>query len=560
MITEGARLAVMFDAQVRARPDAVACVTGGRSPRSVTFAELAVLIDRTAAGLRSAGVHGGARTSVMVPPGIELLATVHALLRIGAVPVLIDPALPQAALRACMAEAAPEVFIGVPVAQAARVALGWARSCVRTSITVGPRRMWLGRTVHRLRADAPPGPASWPEPEPEDLALIAYTSGSTGVPKGVPLRHRHLLAQVRMLHATRPLEPGTRVLSTFPPFALAATLLGGCAVFPAVDARRPASARPETLVGDIRRFGVTALFAPPALLDRIARYSLTGGHSLAPLRTVLTAGAPLPHAVLRRARACLPAHAELFSAYGATECMPVSAIDGGELAATGDATEDGAGTCLGRPLPGQLVRVIAVTDEPIRKWSDDLLVPDGTVGEITVTGPTVADPYLERPGATARARIADGDRTVHRMGDLGRIDAEGRLWFAGRKDERVRTADGVELYTDHVEPIFDTVPGVRRSALVGIGSPPRQRPVLVVEPEPGTGRAQRARLRAELLALAARRPGTAPIRDVLFNYGFPVDVRHNSKIRRNELALWAAREIAREEAREPVRRRTGGTR
>ncbi|QFG20196.1 fatty acid CoA ligase family protein [Actinomadura sp. WMMB 499] len=533
------RLADLLAARVRERPGAVACATGGRSPRTVTFAELDALIDRTAAGLRAAGVRAGTRTSVMVPPGVELLALAHALLRMGAVPVLIDPALPRAALRACMAEAAPEVFVGVPLAQAARTALGWARRSVRTTVTVGPRRFWLGRTMHGLRAAAPPEPVRDPPPGPDDLALIAYTSGSTGPPKGVPLRHGHLLAQVRMLDRAKPLEPGTRVLSTFPPFALASTVLGAVPVFPAVDARRPAAARPSVLVTDIRRFGVGALFAPPALLDRIARYCLPRGLVLDPVHTVLTAGAPLPRAVLDRARACLPAGAELHSVYGATECMPVSAIEGHDLAATAGAE----GTCLGEPLPDQLVRVIGVTDEPIPEWRDDLLVPPGTVGELTVTGPTVAGPYLERPDATARARITDGDRVVHRMGDLGRIDELGRLWFAGRKSERVRLASGDELYTDHVEPVFDALPGVRRTALVGVGPPSGQRAVLVVQAEPGTGRARRARIRAEALALAVERPGTAAIRDVLFHDRFPMDVRHRSKIRRDELAAWAARRL-----------------
>ncbi|GGV43151.1 peptide synthase [Actinomadura cremea] len=542
-VDDGAHLAALFARQVRTRPDAVACVTGGRTPRAMTFAELAAVIDRTVSGLRTAGVRPGTRASVMVPPGVEMVALVHALLRMGAVPVLVDRALPQAALRGCLAEAAPEVFIGVPLAQVGRVALGWARQCVRTTITVGPRRMWLGRTVHRLRADAPPDLPPGPHPALDDIALIAYTSGSTGAPKGVPLRHAHLLAQVRMLERTRPLEPGTRVLSTFPPFAVAATVLGACAVFPAADARRPA-----VLVSDVRRFGVTALFAPPAVLDRVARYCLPRGHVLEPVRTVFTAGAPLSHAVLERARACIPPDADLYSAYGATECMLVSAIEGRDLAVTGAATADGAGTCLGAPLPGQLVRIIAATDGPIRKWTDDLLVPPGSIGEITVTGPTVADPYLERPGATARARIADGDRAVHRTGDLGRIDPQGRLWFAGRAAERVGTAGG-DLCTGHVEPIFDTLRGVRRTALVGVGRPPHRRPVLVVEPEPGTRRAQRARIRADALALAERRPGTAAIRTVLFHYRFPVDVRHDTKIRRDELAAWATRRLT----AEPVR-------
>ncbi|MFC7731490.1 hypothetical protein [Actinomadura keratinilytica] len=151
-------------------------------------------------------------------------------------------------------------------------------------------------------------------------------------------------------------------------------------------------------------------------------------------------------------------------------------------------------------------------------------------------------PYLHRPDATALARIADGDQVVHRMGDLGTIDAHGRLWFAGRKSERVRTEHG-DWYTDHVEPIFNTVRGVHRTALVGVGAAPAQRPVLVVEPEHGTSRRERARIRADLLSLAQRQPHTAGLADVLFHRHFPMDVRHHSKIRRHVLAAWAAHRL-----------------
>jgi acyl-CoA synthetase (AMP-forming)/AMP-acid ligase II len=185
------------------------------------------------------------------------------------------------------------------------------------------------------------------------------------------------------------------------------------------------------------------------------------------------------------------------------------------------------------------VRVITVTDGPVDRWSDELSVPAGTVGEIVVASPAVSDPYLDDPAATALARIHDGRRVWHRMGDLGHLDEQGRLWFAGRKSERVRTAGG-DLYTDHVETLFAAVPGVRRTALVGVGPPGAQRPVLVVEPEP---RAERDRVRAAVLETAARHPHAAGLREVLFHPGFPVDARHNSKIRRGVLAGWAARRL-----------------
>ncbi|MEV4835952.1 fatty acid CoA ligase family protein [Nonomuraea sp. NPDC049486] len=552
------------------RPDTLACQIGGRAPRSASYGEMARSVEETAAALALGGVRPGMRTVLLVRPGVELGVLVLSLLRLGAVPVMVDPGLPYAAVRRCLERAAPEAFIGVPLAQAARLALGWARRTSRVVITVGPRRFWPEPTLDALRTaardltrdsraaapaptpdphtpdlrvtDAGPTPdprtaargavPGLPAPQPSDLALIAYTSGSTGPPKGVPLRHRHLTAQLDLLAGLELIRAGAPVLSTFIPFALGAAALGATAVLPDLDPRRPLWFDPAALAADIRRYRVSTLFAAPALLDRLARHCVARGLVLDSLETVAVAGAPLPLPTLDRVRACVPGAARVLSVYGATECLPVAAIEGAELVAA-HAAHRGAGTCLGPPLPGVEVRVIGVTDGPIARWDENLTVPPGTVGEFVVSSPAVSDPYLDDPRATALARIPDGDRVWHRMGDLGRLDEHGRLWFAGRKSERVRAPDG-DLYTDHVETLLAGVPGARRVALVGAGP----RPVLVVEPEPGF---RRDLVRAGILAEAARHPRTAGLREVLFHRRFPVDARHNSKIRRDVLAAWAAR-------------------
>lgn len=497
-----------------------------------------------AAALARAGIVRGTRAALMVRPSPELFLLMFAMFKAGVVPVLIDPGINRRALKQCLDEAAPTAFIGIPLAHAARVVLGWARRSCRINLTVGRRWFWGGHTLDGLIAQSAGEDFTLADTAPDEIAAILFTSGSTGVPKGVVYRHRHFVAQVEMLGQMLGIEPGGVDLPTFPPFALFDPALGITSVIPAMDPTRPAQADPRKLIDAIRRFGVTQMFGSPALLDTLSRYGEAHDVRLATLRRVMSAGAPVPPAVVARMAAMLPEDANIWTPYGATECLPVALIEGRELRATRAATEAGAGTCVGRPVAPNDVRIIRIVDEPIAQWRDELLAAPGDVGEIVVAGPTATDEYFNRPEATAQAKIretlADGSsRILHRMGDLGWIDEGGRLWFCGRKSQRVEAADG-PLYTEQVEPVFNTHAAVRRSALVGVGEKGAQMPVLCVELEPGTAEAARERIEAELLNLGQRHPHTARVQRLLFHPRFPVDIRHNAKIGREALARWAS--------------------
>jgi acyl-CoA synthetase (AMP-forming)/AMP-acid ligase II len=255
----------------------------------------------------------------------------------------------------------------------------------------------------------------------------------------------------------------------------------------------------------------------------------------------------VPAAVVAKMRELLAEDATLWTPYGATECLPVAVIEGRELQSTRDETEHGAGTCVGRPVPPNDVRVIAISDEALPAWRDDLLVKPGQIGEITVAGPSATDEYFRRPEATALAKIrerrADGsERIIHRMGDLGYFDSQGRLWFCGRKSHRVLTELG-GLFTEQVEPVFNVHPDVRRTALVGVGDKGHQRPVLCIELRAGVKKDQHARVIAEVHTLGLGFVHTARIETFLIHPRFPVDIRHNAKIGREMLAAWAARKL-----------------
>jgi acyl-CoA synthetase (AMP-forming)/AMP-acid ligase II len=515
---------------------------------ALTYAALDARSDAIAAGLASrCRIARGTRVVVMVRPTPDFFLLMFALFKAGAVPVLVDPGIDKRALRECLDEAAAEAFIGVPLAMLARKLLGWA-SATRVGVTTGSRPWFADATLAQVEAA---GTGAGPQLQPtdgEDVAAILFTSGSTGVPKGVVYRHRHFIAQVEMLREALGIDGGGVDLPTFPPFALFDPALGLTSIIPDMDPTRPARADPRKLAQAIRRFGVTQLFGSPALMRVLADH----GAALPTVRRATSAGAPVPADVVARMRAVLPEDAQFWTPYGATECLPVAAIEGRELQDTREATEAGAGTCVGRPVAPNEVRIIAIRDDAIADWQDVQPLPTGTVGEITVAGPSTTDSYFNRPRATAlakiRERLADGsERIVHRMGDLGWIDEAGRLWFCGRKSQRVETANG-PLYTEQVEPVFAAHPGVHRAALVGIGPRGAQRPVVCIElhrrPGGRRGQALQRSVRDALQSVARSHPGTAGIDAFLFHPGFPVDIRHNAKIAREQLAKWAESRLA----------------
>lgn len=509
---------------------------------TLTYRELDQRSDAIAAGLARRGIGRGTRTVVMVRPSPEFFLLMFALFKAGAVPVLVDPGIDRRALRQCLDEAQPEAFIGIPLAQVARVVLGWARSA-RVRITTG-RRAWLAdATLARIEQEGAGAGSQLAATEPDEVAAILFTSGSTGVPKGVVYRHRHFVAQVAMLRDAFGIQAGGVDLPTFPPFALFDPALGLTSVIPDMDPTKPALADPRKLHDAIARFGVDQLFGSPALMAVLAGH----GAPLPTVKRVTSAGAPVPADVVAKMRELLPEDAQFWTPYGATECLPVAVIEGRELQATREATEAGAGTCVGRAVAPNEVRIIAISDEAIARWSPQLEVDAGVVGEISVAGPTVTDLYFNREAQTRLAKIreplADGsERIVHRMGDVGYLDAQGRLWFCGRKSHRVETAQG-PLYTEQVEPVFNTHPDVRRTALVGVGPPGAQRPVLCVELMSGVAAGQWSRIEAELRTLGATGTHTAAIAGFALHPKFPVDIRHNAKIGREKLALWAASRV-----------------
>lgn len=491
--------------------------------------------DAWARRMDDAGIRQGMRVLLMVRPGLSLTAICFALFKVGAVPVVIDPGMGLRAFLRCVQRSRPEAVIGITAA-------------IIVS-RIFPFRFRSVKIRVRVAHDQPIGRPGEVDPYPvaptrsRDLAAVLFTSGSTGPAKGVCYEHGMFEAQVAAIRKTYGMEPGEIDLPMLPIFALFNPALGMVTVVPEINPSRPASVDPARIVQAIQQCQVTNSFGSPVLWRKIADYCIRMGETLPSLKRILMAGAPVPPDLMRDFRQIAP-NSHTHSPYGATEVLPVSSVmDTHVLERTAALTRAGAGTCVGRPLPGVDVRIIAATDEPIDSIDDVVDLPIGEVGEIIATGPMVTRTYDQLPEATAGAKIRDGYRIWHRMGDLGRLDSEGILWFCGRQAEAVTTAD-IIFYTDCCEAVFNQHREVRRTALIAWSDKETIVPAMVVEPSRKSlmnNPAAQERLVEELRDLAESVPQTERIHHFFFHPSFPVDVRHNAKIHRLSLAKQFAR-------------------
>ena len=512
-----------------------------------TLSQLNKRSDDIAHGLEAVGIKRGTRTCLMVTPSLDFFALTFALFKVGAVPVMIDPGIGIKNLGICLAEAEPEAFIGVPKAQVGRIILGWAKKTVKIVITVGNKFLWGGYTLEEIIEKGSPGkPYKMAETKPDEVAAILFTSGSTGVSKGAVYTHGIFNAQVKLIRLAFGIEPGDMDLATFPLFSLFGPALGMAAVIPDMDASKPAEADPEKLFQAIEDFGTTNMFASPALINKLGRYGEKHGRKLTSLKRVISCGAPASPKAIKRFSTMLNPGVEIFTPYGATEALPLCKVGSKEiLEETGKMTDEGKGVCVGKSIEGITLKVIKISDDPIPKWSDDLLLKDGEIGEYAAKGDVVTREYFNRPKNTELAKIIDKENGgfYHRMGDVGYKDEKGRFWYCGRKAHRVETKDET-LFTIPCEAVFNVHPKVYRTALVGWTKNGSTKPVLCVELEKGHEDADKNKIKEELMKIAKSHPHTKNIETILFHPSFPVDIRHNAKIFREKLTVWAEGELS----------------
>jgi acyl-CoA synthetase (AMP-forming)/AMP-acid ligase II len=543
---------------------------GARRYKRHTYAELSADVESVAVGLREMGIAELTRIVCMSPPSYETCVMGVALTRVGAFSIWIDPAVGYRNVAERLSRVEPEAFLGNALAHLGRITFGWGPRDLRKLVVTESPLLPGGRIItgfppfpgaHSIRSlrkhtSAEPQP---PNVGPDDPCAVLYTTGSTGPAKPSLYLHRNFCQLFRNAHHSWGWDTGDEVpvdMAVFPAFLFIPISAGGTMVVPPIDFARqgPAQVDPAALIEVINDCKVGSFFAAPILIENLAREALARNLTMPSLKRVIGAGAPITGPVERMLRAVMAPDGELAANYGATEAMPSTELGSREhLDGLWDLTEHGAGVCVGYGLPGVELKIIDIVDGAVDSIQDTAELSTGQIGEILVRGKHVSPEYYLDPDATRKNKVPDPQGDWHRFGDVGYLDAQGRLWVCGRVSQRVKAAGG-DVYPLQVEPLFDAHPKVRRSGLVGVPGPAGELPVLCVEVEPDVGDNELPGVHQELLTLATDSEIANTIHAILFKRRLPVDPRHNSKIERPRLAKWAARQLAGSRSRS---RRTG---
>jgi acyl-CoA synthetase (AMP-forming)/AMP-acid ligase II len=518
---DSANVAELFAASVRRRPQAVALVQGvGAARREITFAALDARARGMAACLVSDAVAPGDAVLFFAAPSIEMYAALIAVLRIGAVAMFVEPSAGLRALHDACAMNLPRAFVASPKAHLIRLISPVFRAIPRKYVLAGtvPRTTSLDRAgggvchdeIVARDADAP--------------ALLTFTSGSTGRPKGAVRTHGILRAQLDALTGAVAARAGTRELVALPIVVLVNLANGAETILPAADLRRPAAIDPVPVLEQMERHRATRVTAAPAFLERLVDDAARGRHAerVHPrVAEVVTGGGPVFPDVVARIAARWPA-ARITSVYGSTEAEPIAHV------AAHDQTEEdvvamraGAGLLAGAPDPSvRLAIVPARWGAPIGPFTprelQALARPAGESGEIVVTGAHVVRGYLGGVGDEETKFAVEGE-IWHRTGDVGYLDARGRLWLLGRASAVIEDSRGT-LYPFAVECAARDVLAIGRAVVVShLG-----KRVLIVERRRGTPVLDSAR---ELGALE-----WAHLDEIVTWPAIPMDRRHNSKV------------------------------
>jgi acyl-CoA synthetase (AMP-forming)/AMP-acid ligase II len=480
-----------------------------------------------------AGIVPGMRVLLFVRPCLDFSIITFALFKIGAIPVLIDPGMGVKNLLTSIKQVKPEGMISIGLVHWIRR----LRPAYFKSIKIKLSLQNVGFSTHSVYEGLEKEDKSFSiyPARDEDFSAILFTSGGTGIPKGVLYTHGILNAQTTALQKMFSLDETQSDLPGFPLFALFTLAMGMTSVVPDMDPTKPALCDPKKLVQNILDNQITFVAGSPSIWEKVGKYCLENKIKLPSVKQVVMFGAPVRSTIHEMFQKIL-VNGDTFTPYGATESLPISLISGSEiLGAKSQQTNSGAGTCVGKAVPGIEIKIIKASDIP---ESHLLELPNKDIGEIVVSGLQVTHGYFEMGAENLKSKIIENGKTWHRVGDVGYLDDDQNLWFLGRKTHRVVVNESNTHYPIRVEAIFNQHPEIKRTALIQILKNGIVAPALVIERFDGQNTMQ-SKFLDNLKLLAKSSQYTQMIQDFYLHPAFPVDVRHNIKIDRTKLSVWA---------------------
>jgi len=515
----------------------------------ITYAQLDQRATEVAKGLLESGIPKGSRLALMVKPGVEFISLVFGMMRASMVQILIDPGMGRSNMIHCLQSTDPEGFVAIPLAHVARCVFRKRFPNAIHNVTVGKRWFWGGRTYQQILEIGRASKLTIGVNRVDDAAAIIFTTGSTGPPKGVAYTHKMFIGQATQIRDYYDIQPGGVDLSGFPLFALFNIGMGMTTVIPQMDPTRPADVNPQNIIDAVNHWKADQSFGSPALWNTVSLHCEKNSIRLPTLKRVFSAGAPVPPHVLERVKKVIADDGEIYTPYGATESLPVASNSASViLGQTAEKSKIGAGTCVGGRFPGIQWKVIRISDDPIQTLDQCSELSQGEIGELMVTGDVVSQSYVTSEQANALHKVKDGATVWHRMGDVGYLDQEERFWFCGRKGHRV-ICGGKTLYTIPVEAIINEHAAIYRSAMVGVGPIGNQIPAVVLQPWSQhfpKSKDQERDLLNQIREMADGHDLTSQIQHYFVMQKLPVDIRHNSKIFREKIAIWVAKKMHRQ--------------
>lgn len=501
----------------------------------LTFKELVDLSHNFAFKLKEMGLKKGDKTLVFVRPGLDFPVITFALFRLGVVPVFIDPGMGRENLFRAITNLKPQALIAVPEVHIARLFFRAPFKGIKHFVTTGSLTYGKMKSIKPWKKDLT-SERILSNIDEQDMAAILFTSGGTGIPKGVVYTHKIFNTQTDTLKELFSLSEKEVDIPGFPLFAFFTMAMGMTSCIPEMDPSKPAKCDPKKLVQNINDHQGTFVAGSPAIWERVANYCVDQNLQLHSVKYLVMFGAPVSPELHKKFQKVLP-NGTTYTPYGATESLPVANVEGHFLLEnTVDKTDQGLGTCVGKVAPNIEVKIIAITDDVIETIDQANILRPYELGEIIVKGDVVTKEYYQMPKKTAEAKIYDGEGLWHRMGDLGYLDQEGLLWFCGRKSYRVTTKEELKS-SIQCESIYNNHKDIHRTALIGIGDEGKQRPALVIERKDKKTNFRNIddSFKRELIELSKSYEHTKDIETFYLADQFPVDVRHNIKIDRLKL-------------------------